>query len=556
MGLTLFIELVLLGVLMFFTALLVYKLGKKTIRRFINQYFRHHYDYALVETNNFEKAMAMFNLETEQAKSGNSTIININDNYCYDKLIKQLMNNCIVTIEHSNCDMQDRNCNYILKVVDQNGSTGYMKVNTYLANFKSDDGFESFRSVEHTFDLDEYSINNKFFIVITDAQLIVGSAADNLKSLIIDAFKGSEVVRMYRQDPTKYVYYYQLVPTMDGLSLSGVATRVKNPVERIMNVNYSDLKFKLDNKELSVKPYKAAQAISKMLFHNQNVGLKGPYGTGKSHFKAMITGMLNDTYDDVVVVTCGADVLKSLKGLRGKAEFTNALSSLQDKKIIFLIDEAEVMMYQSIENIHSDDNTLLLALLDGELKQTLNCACLLIYNADNSNLNPAFFRHGRLGGNVFEMTPLDRNRADQLVEELKAEFGSKYIFDHGKYVNLVESENSMNGYVYAPANQITTAEVVSCFIPVAVTDILKKELLELLDEKPAPAINIKDIFGKEFKSKIDDLKRIDESAIKSDTVYMDADIAPSADVVPSAGLSRKERRKIYMKNKKAEKKNK
>jgi hypothetical protein len=114
----------------------------------------------------------------------------------------------------------------------------------------------------------------------------------------------------------------------------------------------------------------------------------------------------------------------------------------------------------------------------------------------------------------------------------------------------------MNGYVYAPANQITTAEVVSCFIPVAVTDILKKELLELLDEKPAPAINIKDIFGKEFKSKIDDLKRIDESTIKSDTVYMDADIAPSADVVPSAGLSRKERRKIYMKNKKAEKKNK
>ncbi|MFN7301668.1 MAG: hypothetical protein ACK5U7_09370, partial [Bacteroidota bacterium] len=176
---------------------------------------------------------------------------------------------------------------------------------------------------------------------------------------------------------------------------------------------------------------------------------------------------------------------------------------------------------------------MLLTLLDGELKQALNSSCLLIYNAYNDTLNPAFFRHGRLGGNVFEMNPLNKERADKLVEKLKVTIGKKFTFDYGKYIDLVEKDNIINGYTYAKAGYITTAEVVSCFVPVEVTTILHDELKALLS--PQETINIKEIFGRESKK---------TEVVESVSTVQD--LEPVSDL-PGVGMSRQERRKYSRK---------
>ena len=534
MGLTLFFELVLLATLMFLVAIVSYKMLRSKIKNIINRYFRTHYDYALVETASFEKAIAMFNLEEEAAKNGKSSIFHVNGGYMYDVFVRQLLDKgCLLSIEHSSCSVEDKSCTYIIKVIDKHGSTGFIKTNTMLQEFKaSSDGFEYYKSSNGTFMIEDYLVDDNQFISARHTEAIVGSAADSLKEDIQDSLAYASIDRNYRMDQDKYVTYYQLKPTMDGLTLSPVMTHLLKADEAMMNVNYSDLKFKFDNKELMVSPFKAANAIARMLYHGQNVGLKGPYGTGKSHFKSMITSILTDD-PSVIVITCGADVLKSLIGLTGKSMFLNALSGFEGQRIVFLIDEAEVMMYQPTKDVHTDDNTMLLTLLDGELKQALNSACLLIYNANNDTLNPAFFRHGRLGGNVFEMNPLNKERADKLVEKLKVTIGKKFTFDYGKYIDLVEKDNIINGYTYAKAGYITTAEVVSCFIPVEVTTILHDELKALLS--PQETINIKEIFGRESKK---------TEVVESVSTVQD--LEPVSDL-PGVGMSRQERRKYSRK---------
>lgn len=516
---------------------------KPALSKLWKKYVKAHTQLALIETRDFDRMIAMFNVErADTAKR----IVSAADGYISVDRFKEVLldEGCIVTAEHSNCDLEDRSCTYIFKVVTPKGSIGFVKLNSSLT-----DVVRSGKTVYtgELFAVQDYMIEDKLYICGT-TQYIIGRDDDDLDTLLKIAINHSLLTWVRDEaEEARWVSYYNMVPNMFGeIELEPNMTKVEKSNMKMLNSNYSDFTFELDGKKVEVSPAKALKAIGTILKHGKNVGLTGSYGTGKSHFKAQIAAHLADTYkNEIVVISAPADVLTQFQGAKGKSQFINLMKGVNSKgkHVVLLIDEAESTMTRTITatgvdtGVHSSENTLMLAILDGELKSSLNLSSVVIFNAATPNLNSAFFRSGRLGDYMFELKQLTEERALRLVELLRPKMEGK-VFDNGRFREILANDNVLDGYMYSSAGNVTTADVLSCFIPRDLTEILRAELISIVGEPK------KELSELPFSIST-------KTAPKAPTTV--ADVEVKQEEAPVVTLSRNQKRKLNQQKRKGKK---
>lgn len=516
---------------------------KPALNKLWKKYIRANTEFALVETRDWDRMIAMFNIERADAAK---RIVSAAEGYVsVDRFKEVLMDEgCIVTVDHSNCDLEDRSCTYILKVVTAGGSIGFVKLASNLTDI-----VRAGKTVYtgELFDIQDYMIADKLYIS-SAIQYIIGRDDEDLDNLLKLAINHSTLTWVRDEiEEARWVSYYNMVPNMFGeIELEPNMTKVEKSSMKMINSNYSDFTFELDGKKVEVSPAKALKAIGTILKHGKNVGLTGSYGTGKSHYKAQIAAHLADTYkDEIVVVSAPADILTQFQGAKGKSQFINLMKGVNNtgKHVVLLIDEAESTMTRTITaagvdtGVHSSENTLMLAILDGELKSSLNLSSVVIFNAATPNLNPAFFRSGRLGDYMFELKQLTEERALRLVELLRPKMDGK-VFDNGKFREILSKDNILDGYTYSSAGNITTADVLSCFIPRDLTEILRAELISIVGEPRKEIIELP--FSISTKT-----------APKAPTTVADTEV--KQEEAPVVALSRNQKRKLAQQKRKGKK---
>jgi hypothetical protein len=235
----------------------------------------------------------------------------------------------------------------------------------------------------------------------------------------------------------------------------------------------------------------AKLAAENVLLHGENVQLYGTYGTGKSTMMEMIQYYVSSLANTMVVVLSPTDLSIIQKN---SAKFLHMLSpdptDENPTKVVFFIDDAEKALLDQ-GGVHTEDNTIILALMDGDWKQQLNCSTIMSFNAPKEKLNQGIFRSGRSGLSA-EIGPLNTEYAHKAVKALRRELTSK-TFDDALFNELLRTDNRLpNGVVYSPSGTITIADLSkACFknreYTAAVIAAIKASAEPDIEEAPAPS---------------------------------------------------------------------
>jgi energy-coupling factor transporter ATP-binding protein EcfA2 len=227
------------------------------------------------------------------------------------------------------------------------------------------------------------------------------------------------------------------------------------------------------------------------LLNKQNVFVFGTMGCGKTTFARQILAKLQEE-EGIQLVSINPSMISQLQNPAAQSAFVNLLSKTYEdieydyatddtiyikkrvKNIIF-IDEAENLLQKTENGIHSADQAFLLSLMDGELRDILNCQVLFVFNKDKEFLNPAIFRSVRAGVE-FHVTPITMERAKKLVTLLK-ESNLRLRFDAEKFHQFItDVSKDSSGRMYAAAGFTTLADVVSCFTEPELDDAIIEAL--------------------------------------------------------------------------------
>lgn len=228
---------------------------------------------------------------------------------------------------------------------------------------------------------------------------------------------------------------------------------------------YEPFEVTFNNEVHIVKASKMVQILAKQLWSGGNAFVSGVMGTGKTSFMQHVMKALNNM-EDCVVINVMPSQIRGLKELRAQTQFIDRIRSFisyeENIRIVVFLDEAESMMAKTQET-HSEDNTFIASLLDGEVKKVIHCGTAVTFNANRKELNPILFRSGRV---QFDITvkAFSKEQASKAVRVMKAINVDK-IFDEAKYNSLLDTSNrDVSGKEYCSAGHITLADISGCFM--------------------------------------------------------------------------------------------
>lgn len=159
---------------------------------------------------------------------------------------------------------------------------------------------------------------------------------------------------------------------------------------------------------------------------------------------------------------------------------------------IMVIDEAQIALDDT-----KASSQILLAMLDGEHRRQYNTVYILIFNAEQSHVNPAAFRSGRVDVAI-HLTPLKKPTADKAVEKIKENIDPiADVFDQKLYEHTLKTKNTLPGAdkPYALENEITLADIHHCVVPVPIADALKEAVQSRgtkIEKTQTPPAKLKD----------------------------------------------------------------
>lgn len=388
------------------------------------------------------------------------------------------------------CEWDKRQCAHAVKLVGKHGNTFYLSFNTGIWMWKNDTR-NLFKKVYEDGLTIETDDDGKFECVQA-LTLIHGAHIDELTSDLQDLYSALNMAEIERIIPQKsvqkitnvcrFAYHANL-----GYYLQDTEQHIKMYSEEIVNASYNDMNIDYEGHKQLVTPAQAMEIACVALLNKRNAFVFGKMGCGKTTFARQVLARLEDE-PNVRLISIAPSMIGHLQSPQAQSALVDLLSTkVEVEKFnyetgesetvseqilnIILIDEAETLLQKSENGVHTEAQAFLLSMMDGELRDVLNCQVLFVFNKSKEHLNPVIFRSMR-GGLEFHVEPIDMARAKTLVGLLKLE-NIQLRFDEKRFHQFITDISlASDGSMYAPAGFTTLADVVSCFTPPELDDAI------------------------------------------------------------------------------------
>lgn len=380
------------------------------------------------------------------------------------------------------CNLDRTNCSTIIRFKGGNGDVYVVKLVSFHKEYLDPKTRPTFQNNDR-FSI-ESVLRNGALAVNPQISLLYGAELKEddavLIQLLADFDEASIEEIKYPNDKTNRVWLNRLqIRPYGGLELEEYSMMRRTASEEYFNDAYNPVSIEFNGQDYDIDMDKAIEIGAFSLSKGNNLYIFGSPGTGKTSLMELIQLTLQD-YETTSIVNISTEMLEELQGIGGEQNIRKALQENieQGLRTIFVIDEAERVMTSDSQGIHSKESSFVLRLLDGSLQRELNCATVLVFNARPEQLNSALFRKGRVGMQ-FELKPLKRNRALNLVKYLKEALPDR-IFDQGQFERILEQCNQLPGRLdhYAGVGEITLGDVWSCFVEADSRALIVQKLRE------------------------------------------------------------------------------
>lgn len=262
---------------------------------------------------------------------------------------------------------------------------------------------------------------------------------------------------------------------------------------------YEDITIDFNNEKHRISLSDISEGIIKAVQSKHNIYIMGTVGTGKtvlggylcyelskqnigkvfylnaSTVEAVITPEFEGFAPMIFNTDSGAKDISESLYISSEGQSLNDVYSAgkeSERQLnIMVIDEAQIALDDT-----KASSQILLAMLDGEHRRQYNTVYILIFNAEQSHVNPAAFRAGRVDVAI-HLTPLKKPTADKAVEKIKENIDPIVdVFDQKLYEHTLKTKNTLPGAdkPYALENEITLADIHHCVVPVPIADALKE----------------------------------------------------------------------------------
>lgn len=401
------------------------------------------------------------------------------------------------------CSMDQKACQTVFKVVGDLGNTIMLSFSwepVYYLDPKNRPNW-----VGKNFKLDEQYLygdeNRPQFSYSSGVEIVFPHTIDYTHSDILDLvelIRACEVDRVHYETKRRMTRLFRMDYKMGSYDVVPYGMEIGIQSPEYLDLAYSEVAISFEGETHTLPMSSGMEFAIEALKDGQNLYIMGAPGVGKTTLMEQVQTRLVNQETDINVVNITAGMIDELQTIGAQSDFKDALKSLvaYGGLNVICIDEAESVLTQETEGIHSKANSLLLQLLSGSLQRELNCVSILIFNARPEQLNPAVFRAGRAGV-IFDLEALPQAQAVKLVDVLKGAMPEK-AFDANKFNKTVSEPSKLpNGMVYATKGMISLADLYSCFMErerrSMLIDLLRKKagkapLMETYPKRQKPTL--------------------------------------------------------------------
>lgn len=382
--------------------------------------------------------------------------------FCEGLLIEMLERNFTVEAVRQYCDLAGYYCTYIYKITDGETKTEFLIAGQVSPSAYTDSENRASYNLVHGGNIEDYVSKENKIMLMSCLEIIGPIGADFEK--ITECVNSASVERIHYQDIEieKNAHVYRLTEnTFGNIELIRVWQPIKPIKIEHLDSLYAPIEIEIDNTNVLVPASKCIDIAASAMLHGENLYIRGPWGTGKSTYAGQLQHKLSTT-DGVRVILITATQFMDLYNSSAQSGLISELSPDPTGKNpirnVLFIDEAELLTSVKDQKAIS----MLRSMLDGELKNQLNCSICLIFNAKTSELDAGLMRPGRKNL-VFNINALNEGQAWNAVKVLRNSMANK-VFNKEKFESILSGVNSVEGIKYAERGFIALADIaVSCF---------------------------------------------------------------------------------------------
>lgn len=362
-----------------------------------------------------------------------------------------------------------QDCSIVLELTAPNGNISFMAFRKGFRMAFNSKGLPFYKAQYHS--IDGLVDKDDLIEVIEGLQIGYSASLDNdnpMVKLIAEAIEiaNLEVQYHYEGDEERMTIYRLSYSQLTGYNLQSTHRRLReNDIEEL-NTLYSPVEIPFGNETWTIEAGDAVEITVAALLNKQNIAFEGGAGIGKTYMADQVAKRIGDA--GARVIFAPEALIRELSNVEKRSAFINLLMPPEGIEVqnILVIDQAELLLAGD-ENtgFHSEINTMMLDLMDGDLSKQLNLSLLLIYNHDSSKLNRKMFRPGRMGY-VFKFKPLSREQAAK-ANKLVAKLYPDKVFDFKAFEGLLSRKTDDSG-----VNEITIAELINCYMDKAQHDMV------------------------------------------------------------------------------------
>jgi hypothetical protein len=375
---------------------------------------------------------------------------------------------------------EDKTCKTISKLVAIDGTTLFVSFGFHPAGYEDHKGRQKFKFEKEDSKLSVFVDAEKLFTYGNSMNIVHSSHLNEYDDSI------AEVLRCFKDSKVEMISYKE--PSMVnsrvgrisygsfGAQINWEGRKINNFTDEMIDSEFAPIKLSYGGEQYNCHASDAFNFATVAMTEGTNIFVYGLPGLGKTIMAEQLLSRLQ-RFENAYCVWLGVDTITTmLQRSGGVQEIIEVLQNIghrndEHSKFYLFIDEAEKLLEDTNTGVHSPSATLMLELLDGAVRKSIgDVTTCLVFNADPTKLNNRLFRKGR--GMLLELSLLDADRATKFMLSLRDTMKGK-IFDAKQFDKLLtEEQRQTDGQIYAPVGFTTVADVVDCYRPAAMNDVL------------------------------------------------------------------------------------